>query len=455
MPRKSLLIVSAVALLHAAAYIVHQRPEWGNGISWTDQSGYQQLGAALATTGQFTRAPNSPTYVPEAIRTPGYPAFLAAIYLVFGVGNQMAVVVIQAFVFAGICLMAFAIGRYLGDDDLGVLAAALTAAFSPLPYFAALAMTELWTTFLLTATVLITLRARRLGSTRLAAAAGILAAVTALTRPVFVLLPFGLFGMVLVVDWFKDARRWLIATALALLVLAPWFTYNFIHFDRFTMSPANGFGRAVWESSWQGRWSGKLQDELTQLADRTRHDRAALDAGVHELAKANHEDPAPMLEYVHQWQDIRLLWFDVADPTERAMARLRADDAYMQQGIANATADPVGHLRRRLVRGLPVLWVAEIPYRYSGIDSLPVWVIRVMWAIQALLVALALAGIVLGLRSPRWRETLVVAVPLIYITAVHWLLLTEARQSLPGMPAVLVLAAAAVIWWRTRRPAAA
>lgn len=453
MPRKSLLIVSVVALLHTAAYVVHQRPDWG--ISWTDESGYQQLGAALATTGQFTRAPNSPTYVPEAIRTPGYPAFLAAIYLVFGVGNQMAVVIVQAFVFAGICLMAFAIGRYLGDDDLGVLAAALTAAFSPFPYFAALAMTELWTTFLLTATVLITLRARRLGSTRLAAAAGILAGVTALTRPVFVLLPFGLFGMVLVVDWFKDARRWVIATALALLVLAPWFTYNYIHFDRFTMSPANGFGRAVWESSWQGRWSGKLQDELTQLADRTRKDRAALDSGVHALANAHQEDPGPMLEYVHQWQDLRLSWFDVADPTERAMARMRADDSYMQQGIKNAMADPLGHLRRRVVRGLPVLWVAEIPYRYSGIDSLPVWVIRVIWAIQALLVALALAGIVLGLRSPRWRETLLVAVPLIYITAVHWLLLTEARQSLPGMPAVLVLAAAAVIWLKTRRPAAA
>jgi len=455
MPRKSLLIVSVVALLHAAAYIVHQRPDWGNGISWTDQSGYQQLGAALATTGQFTRAPNSPTYVPEAIRTPGYPAFLAAIYLVFGVGNQMAVVVIQAFVFAGICLMAFSIGRYLVDADVGVLAAALTAAFSPLPYFAALAMTELWTTFLLTATLLVTLRARSLNSTRLAAAAGILAGVTALTRPVFVLLPFGLFGMILVVHWFKDARRWVIATALALLVLAPWFAYNYIHFDRFTMSPANGFGRAVWEASWQGHWAGKLQDELTQLADRTRQDRAALDAGVHELAKAHHEDPAPMLEYVHQWQDIRLLWFDVADPTERAMARLRADDTYMQQGIANAMADPVGHLRRRFVRGLPVLWVAEIPYRYSGIDALPVWVIRAMWAIQALLIALAVIGIVVGVRSAHWRETLVIAAVPAYITAVHWLLLTEARQSLPGIPAVLVLSAFAVIWLRRRGTSAA
>jgi hypothetical protein len=451
MPKKPLLIISAVALLHAAAYVVHQQPDWY--VSWTDQSGYKQLGAALAATGQFTRAPQSPTYVPEAIRTPGYPALLAVIYLVFGVDNMMAVAVFQAFAFVGICLMAFALGRYLGGTRVGVLAAALTAAFSPLPYFAALAMTELWTTFLLTATLLVALRARASHSTALAAAAGALAGLTALTRPVFVLLPFGLFGMILVVDWFKDVRRWVLATVMAGAVLAPWFTYNYIHFHRFTMSPANGFGRAVWEASWQGRWRGKLQDELTQLADQTRKDRAALDAGVHELAARHQLDPGPILDYVHQWQDIRALWFDVADPTERAMARLRADDTYMKQGIENAMADPIGHLRRRIVRGVPVLWVAEIPYRYSGIDDLPVWVIRAMWAVQAVLVVLGLIGIALGFRSPQRPEAMVIAVAPIYITAVHWLLLTEARQSLPGMPAVLVLAAAAIIWLRQRRAA--
>ena len=392
--------------------------------------------------------------MPEAIRTPGYPAFLALIYLVFGTNNQMAVAVIQAFVFVAICLGSFALARRLGGDRLGVGAAALTAAFSPLPYFGALAMTELWTTFLLTVTVIVTFRARESGSHLTAAAAGLLAGLTALTRPVFVLLPFALFGAAMLVDGFRHWRRWAVAIAMALLMLAPWFTYNYIHFQRFTMSPANGFGRAVWESSWQGRWSGRLQDQLTQLADQTRSDRAALDTRVAALAAANGEDPQPMFDYVHQWQDIRLLWFDVADPYERAMARMRADDTYMQQGIENAMADPIGHLRRRLVRGLFVLWAAEIPYRYSEINSLPVWVIRVMWLIQAGLVALALVGLVLGLRRPMWRETLLVAVPPIYVTAVHWLLLTEARQSLPAVPAMLVLAALGV-WFIVKRPTTA
>jgi len=99
--------------------------------------------------------------------------------------------------------------------------------------------------------------------------------------------------------------------------------------------------------------------------------------------------------------------------------------------------------------------VADIPYRYSGIDALPVWVIRAMWAIQALLIALAVIGIVVGVRSAHWRETLVIAAVPAYITAVHWLLLTEARQSLPGIPAVLVLSAFAVIWLRRRGTSAA
>ena len=162
-----------------------------------------------------------------------------------------------------------------------------------------------------------------------------------------------------------------------------------------------------------------------------------------------------MLEYVHQWQDIRKLWFDVADPTERAMARMRADDTYMKQGIENAMADPLGHLRRRIVRGVPVLWVAEIPYRLSEINDLPVWVIRVIWAIQGVLVGLAVIAIVLSFRLPYWREAMVIAVAPIYITAVHWLLLTEARQSLPGMPAVLVLAAACIIWLKRQERSAA
>ena len=89
MPRRALLLIGAVALLHATLFIVYQRPDWD--VAWTDQGGYKQLGAGMAQSGRFTRFPNSPVFVPEVIRTPGYPAFVAAVYSVSGIGNHLAV----------------------------------------------------------------------------------------------------------------------------------------------------------------------------------------------------------------------------------------------------------------------------------------------------------------------------------------------------------------------------
>jgi hypothetical protein len=43
-------------------------------------------------------------------------------------------------------------------------------------------------------------------------------------------------------------------------------------------------------------------------------------------------------------------------------------------------------------------------------------------------------------RGRRYADALLLAAPIIYVTAVHFPLLTEARQSLPAKPIVLVLA---------------
>ena len=63
------------------------------------------------------------------------------------------------------------------------------------------------------------------------------------------------------------------------------------------------------------------------------------------------------------------------------------------------------------------------------------------WAVQALLFAAAIAGLYALWRQGRAAEACLLAAPIIYITAVHFPLLTEARQSLPAQPIVLLLAA--------------
>ncbi|MDP2391074.1 MAG: hypothetical protein Q8N52_12165, partial [Acidobacteriota bacterium] len=62
MKRPALLAICAIALIHAALYIVYQAPDRQAMVNWSDQRGYQRLGESLATTGQFTRYTGTETF---------------------------------------------------------------------------------------------------------------------------------------------------------------------------------------------------------------------------------------------------------------------------------------------------------------------------------------------------------------------------------------------------------
>jgi 4-amino-4-deoxy-L-arabinose transferase-like glycosyltransferase len=451
MLRRAALIIGLVALAHAALYIVYQQGEWQSATAWTDQRGYQRLGAGLATTGEFTRYATNDVFVPEVIRTPGYPAFVALIYLLFGVGNDMAVAIAQAFVFAAICWMVFHVARRAAGDRSAIVAAAMTALYSPLPYFGSLIVTELWTAFMATAAVLVCLRATQQGRLRDYVIAGALFTATTMVRPAFVLMPF--FFAIAVPILVKRQRTraalqgWGALVLTAAIGMVPWLTYNYVNLGQITLSPAGGVGRGLWEGSWQGRWGGRLQAELTRLAEDVA-DRAELNRRVTDVARANSLPAEPMLQYVNQWRDIRLIWDTPTDPMERARARVDADREYLTQAIANMRADPVGHARRRLTRGMFVLWAAEVPVRYGDINNLPTAAIRGMWILQVVLLGLAVLGAVQLARSGRWLEAVVLSLPILYVTGVHLPLLCEARQSLPVKPVVLALAAIGITTFR-------
>lgn len=445
MRARALLVITAVALVHAAVYIWHQRPDWH--VSWTDQAGYQRLGEVLATTGQFTRYPDAPVFVPEVIRTPGYPALVAIVYRLFGVGNQAALVATQALLFAGLCLLVFAIARRFVAERVAFGAALLTALFPPLPYFGALALTELPTAFALTLAMYVFVRALHGDRAWLYVAAGVLFSITTLVRPVFILLPFFLAVAVPLLiparRTRQDLGRFAVFALGAALTMAPWFAYNYVHLGRVTLSPAGGIGRGIWEVSWQGRWPGRIQAELTAAAtdavDRDERERRA-----RAIAADTGYDAAPMVTYVNEWREIHDLWDSPTDPAERARARVAADQKYFETGLAHLREDPGGYVRRALTRSVFILWAADIPVRYSLINRLPPLAIRAIWLAQALIMLLALVGVVRLVRGGRWPATVVLALPIVYVTAVHVPLFTEARQSLPAKPVVLILAAIGV-----------
>jgi Dolichyl-phosphate-mannose-protein mannosyltransferase len=441
--RRALLLIVVVAIVHGLFFIWYQQPDWHTQW-WTDQVGYRRLGQALATTGKFTKFPDATEFAPEVIRTPVYPLFLAIIYKVAGTG-QLPVALAQTALFAAICLLVFAIARRIAGDRLAVIAAAATALFPPIPYFGALVLTEVWTTFVFTASIWIALRAMQSQRPGSFAALGVMLGIATLSRPVFVLYPLALAAIGIVVfPLARIARRpaagkWALVLAAFALTMLPWFSYNYVTLGQFTLSPAGGVGRGIWEGQWQATWSGRLQNELTLIADAT-DDRGVLDSRVEAVATREHLPAAPMLEYVHQWQDIRRIWTTPTDPLERATSRVQADREYLRVGLENMRRDSASHLIKRLGRGVFILWAGEIPFRYSDINRLPPVVIRVVWALQAVLVVAALAGLYALFRAGRTAEAWLLGSCVLYITAVHFPLLTEARQSLPAQPVVLILA---------------
>lgn len=446
MSRRILATLILIALAHAAFFINYQRPDWE--VAWSDQGGYKQLGAGMAKSGgEFTRYPDSPVFIPEVIRTPGYPAFVAVIYRLFG-EQTLPVAIAQAFVFVLICLIVFAITKRIADERAATVAAFMTALFPPLPYYGALVLTEVWTTFMMGLAVLACLRAMRRDRLGDFILAGVLFSATTIVRPAFVLLPFGLaIAMPLFVPSERSHGRrlghWAALAMAAAITLTPWFTYNYVYLGRFTLSPAGGVGRGLWEGSWQGRWSGRSHNDLTKIAEVT-PDRAELDARVREVAAAEHIAPDGMLSYVHEWQDIRKIWESPTEPMERARARVVADEEYRRAGIEHIRADLSGWIIRRLTRGTFILWASDIPIRFTDINATPTIVIRAIWLLQVALLAIAAAGLLVLVRRRRYSEAALFALMLLYVTGVHVPLLCETRQSLPVKPLVIVLAAIAV-----------
>ena len=440
--RVALPLICLIAVVHGFAYLIHQQPDWN--VSWTDQGGYKMLGHGIAESGEFTRYPGTTPFVAEAIRTPGYPMFVAAVYRIAG-ESHTAVAIAQILVFTLLCLVVFDLARRLLPERQAIAAALLTAVYAPLPYFAALVLTELWTTFALVVTIAATWRAIHSGRIVWYVVAGILYAYTALCRPVFVLLPVFMIGAGLLLfcraaNWRRETLKWAALAAAVAVTLAPWFAYNKRHFDVIGISPV-GIGRPIFESSWQGIWPGRLQAQLTDTAASALSDRD-LAIEVRRIAAEQSLDPEPMLRYVTQWREIRKIWETPTDPQQRALARIIGQNEYLRVGLENIRRDLSGFLKRRVVRGQFVLWAAEIPVRHSEINSLPTIVIRLIWLPQVVLFGLACAGAIALVVTRQWTAALLLITPLVYVGSVHFVMLTESRQSLPVKPLLLILAVA-------------
>jgi 4-amino-4-deoxy-L-arabinose transferase-like glycosyltransferase len=172
-----LLIVLAEALV---VLIILPTP-WSTAVGNGDGAEYQRYAFNLLHHGVFSESPIAP-YYPGVVRSPGYPAFLAALEWI---GGRHAIVV-QATQFGVLAVMAIlvgVIGREVAGPAVGNFAAVLCATYLPFLGYATEFLTEDLTGCLLCAAVLLLLRARRAEGAGIYAALGLVLAAVTFVRP--------------------------------------------------------------------------------------------------------------------------------------------------------------------------------------------------------------------------------------------------------------------------------
>jgi 4-amino-4-deoxy-L-arabinose transferase-like glycosyltransferase len=219
------------------------------------------------------------TVIPSDVRLPGYPAFLTAVFALFGDNDYLPVLLIQVLVDLGSCLLMAAIALALMGEG-AALAVLLVAALCPFTAtYTAVALTETWSIFFtsLALWAAITGYAVLRGGTgsglRWWLICGLAIGAATLLRPDGIMLAIVL-GAYLAWQLFRGPQRRNIlsaATTTALVVavmLAPWGLRNWIVFHEFQpLAPRSFTGSGEYAPEGFYRWYRTWPAEFATLYD--------------------------------------------------------------------------------------------------------------------------------------------------------------------------------------------
>jgi hypothetical protein len=376
-----------------------------------DAFDYLRLASNLLHHGVFSDSLRAPLDA-NVLRSPGYPAFLAALQAI-GLGSTAALRAVQLALLGGTAFLTGMSVLRIAGERAAVIATVATATYLPLVWATTDTMTETTAALGFAGFTLLVLCAReRTGSAALRAwaLAGLVLALTAYVRPTALALSIP----VAVAVWW-DTRRFATAAVFAAtvgLVVAPW---------------------AI----------------RTSLAA---HAPVALEVGTGAGRYASAEQNLGKLPIPLDGNG----WLPFKQTSRRLSHDLRRgrytpeEQAKFDRRMAHAApAVPLRDVVRRLPARLRALWgpVDATPREEAWTTSLR-WLGQLQYWLLAALVCVALV-----VRRRRLLRDWPLWLPALYITAVHTVIHVESRYSLPTRPGLIVLAAtAAAALGRERLP---
>jgi 4-amino-4-deoxy-L-arabinose transferase-like glycosyltransferase len=180
---------------------------------------------------------------PGILWMPGWPAYMAALYSVFGPGGRV-VLISNALLGAATALLVAALGARWFGRRIGVVAGVLYAIWPGIVYYAGTFFTETTFNFLLASTLLLLTAAARATVWRSAwfAAAGLCFGLCAMVKAE----PLALSPVVLLFLWTvcrsrsEFLRTAVVTFAATAAVILPWSIRNYVVFDRIIPTSVNG-----------------------------------------------------------------------------------------------------------------------------------------------------------------------------------------------------------------------
>ena len=253
-----------LALLPRLAYLLWRwsvLPDWN-----VDAIGYHQLAINLVEQGVFSLNTAAP-FLPDAVRTPGYPIFIALVLALFGPEPRL-VLCVQIVVDSITAVLVALLARRLSHTPRAAIWAGVLYALNPLCWrYCAELYVESLLAGLVTVVFLLLIAVNRPTARRVSGLA-LVTAVAILFKPAVWPL---LIIVLAVLLWRHTVRQALVCGAVCAIVLAPWLARNLVTFGRpmlsqvfennlvtvsapATLAEANAEPVVPWSPNWQSHF---------------------------------------------------------------------------------------------------------------------------------------------------------------------------------------------------------
>lgn len=299
-PRRIALFLVAACLATRLAFFLAVQP-WDSGVQdrvilRSDALGYHALAANLVSHQEFTHTPGA---APEALRTPGYPVFIAFFYAVFG-PHPWIVLLAQVVLDSLACALLFAtLEKFI--PRFAAFLAALGYAFDPfLVFLSVTLMSEVLFVFacVLGLRFLAIAVERRFEPPSLTwVASGAMAfGLASLVRPIAMYLPVILCPFLFVSLRHRPRLALKVASVFAIVfvaTLSPWLARNLASFGALSLSTSGPYNLLVWnvgpmEMTRTGRPALETRDRLLAEADRLMHEDGLPSSAANEFQRSRY-----------------------------------------------------------------------------------------------------------------------------------------------------------------------